>query len=72
MLTTSHRKKITMLRKITRGLGLGTSGTGRGQVVGSCEWGNGPSRFYKIREISRLSEDLLGSREELCSKELAR
>jgi len=62
-----------MLRKITRGLGLGTSGTGRGQVVGSCECGNGPSGFYKIREISRLSEDLLlGSREELCSKELAR
>jgi len=27
-------------------------------------------RFHKIREISRLPEDLLASLEEICSKEL--
>jgi len=61
-----------MLRNISRGLGTWTCGSGHGQVVGSCECGNGPSGFNKMREISRISEDLLGSREALCFKELVR
>jgi hypothetical protein len=49
--------------------GINFSGSGEGQVAGSCECGNEPSGFIK-RGISLLAEDLLASQEGLCSMEL--
>ena len=40
---------------------------GLGQMAGSCECGNEPSRSIKYEEISWLaSEDMLASQEGLC------
>jgi len=32
--------------------GLNRTGSGQGQVAGTCEFGNEPSGFHKMREIS--------------------
>ena len=47
--------------------GLDATGSGYGMVAGACECGNEPSEFHKMREISRLAEDLLASEEGPCS-----
>ena len=48
---------------------LDRSGSGYGQVAGSCVYGDELSDSIKCGEISRLAEDLLDSQEGLCSME---
>jgi hypothetical protein len=47
--------------------GLSSSGPAQGQERGSCEGGNEPSGFHKIRGISCLAADLLDFQEGPCS-----
>ena len=51
------------------GCGLYRAGSGEGQVAGTCECGNGPSGFHKMRGISRLAANWLGAQEGLCCME---
>jgi hypothetical protein len=50
------------------GYGLDRSGSGYGQVAGTCECGNEPSDSVKLRGIAWLADDRLAS-EGLCSME---
>ena len=55
------------LQEVERGHGLDWSGSGQGQVAGSCECCNEPPGSTKRGEFR---EDLLGSQEGLCSMDL--
>ena len=48
---------------------LDRSGSGQAQESGSCECGNEPSGFHKMRGISCLAEDLSTFQVGLCSME---
>ena len=50
--------------------GLDCSGSGYGQVAGSCESGNELSGSIKCGGISRLAVDLSASKEGTCFMEL--
>jgi hypothetical protein len=72
VLKTPHRKKLRMLRNITRGLGFGLLAQDMdtwGDLVNAVMDQRGS---IKMPGISRLSEDLLASREGLYRMELGR
>jgi hypothetical protein len=50
-----------MFRKWYVGYGLDGADSEQGQVAGTCECGNEPSGFHKMRRISLLPENLLAS-----------
>ena len=52
-----------------RGHGLDRTGSGYEQVADTCECGNEPSGFHKIRGISCLAENRSTSEEGLCFME---
>jgi hypothetical protein len=56
------------LPEVGWGHGLDQSGSGHGQVAGSCKFGDKPSDSTKKRGISRVAEELSASQEGLCSK----
>ena len=62
--------KIDLLEVGWGGHGLDRSGSGYGQVSGSCKCGNEPTGSIKCGEISSVAENLLASQEGLCSREL--
>ena len=45
-------------------------GSGQKQVAGSCEYGDEPSGFHKMRGIYWIAEDMLASQKGLSSMEL--
>jgi len=58
-----------IFRKLDAGVWTGSSWLRIGQVAGTCQRGNEPSGFHKMRGISCLAENRLASQGGLCSME---